>query len=73
MPALRAIGRAIPADPALLDDEKFCEAVEGWRFLEVAGSEGEDDLIVAAQKYGAMGKIDRDSIGAWATMWSEVP
>lgn len=72
VPVLRALGQAIVDDPTLLDDEKFCEAAEGWRFLEIAGSAGEDDLIVAAKDYGARGRIDRDSIMAWAQMWSEV-
>lgn len=72
VPVMRELGRAIVADPALLDDERFCETAEGWRFLEIAGSDGHDDLIVAAKMYGAMGRIDRDSIRAWAKMWSEV-
>lgn len=72
VPVMRALGKAIVADVSLLADEKFAEAAEGWRFLEIAGSNGEDDLIVAAKTYGAMGRIDRDSIRAWAQMWSEV-
>jgi hypothetical protein len=72
VPALRAIGRTIVADTALLDDMAFCQAVEGWRFIEAAGSAGDDDLIVAAKTYGAMGKIDKEAIAVWAKMWSEV-
>lgn len=71
VPALREIGRVIVADPALLDEEKFCQAVEGWRFVEAAGSSGEDDLIDAAQDYGAFGKIDKEAMLVWAKMWSE--
>jgi hypothetical protein len=70
-PVFRALARAILADPTLLDDETFAEAVDGWRFLERAGSDGEDDLIVAARRYGAMAKIDRAKILAWARRWAE--
>jgi hypothetical protein len=70
-PVFMALATAIVADPALLDDETFAEAVDGWRFLERAGSDGEDDLIVAARRYGAMAKIDRVKILAWARRWSE--
>jgi hypothetical protein len=38
----------------------------GWRFLERAGSDGEQDLIVAAQRYGAALKIDIAEMLAWA-------
>jgi hypothetical protein len=70
-PVFRALASAIVADPTLLDNETFAEAVAGWRFLERAGSDGEDDLIVAAQRSGAMAKIDRAKILAWARRWSE--
>jgi hypothetical protein len=39
-PVFRALADAILADPALLDDEAFAEAVDGGRFLERAGSDG---------------------------------
>lgn len=71
-PVMRALGRAIVADPSLLDDQKFCEAVEGWRFLETAGSDGFDDLIAYAQDYGRFGKIDKTAMLARVQMWSEV-
>jgi hypothetical protein len=71
VPVFMALADAIVADPALLDDETFAEAVDGWRFLERAGSDGEDDLIVAARRYGAMAKIDRAKILAWARRWAE--
>jgi hypothetical protein len=70
-PVFRALADAIVSDPALLDDAAFAEAVDGWHFLERAGSDGEDDLIVAARRYGAMAKIDKDRILAWARAWSE--
>jgi hypothetical protein len=70
VPALREIGRAIVDDPTLLDDLAFCQAVEGWRFLEVAGASGDDDLIEAAHSYGSMGKIEREQILGRALMWS---
>jgi hypothetical protein len=71
VPVFMALADAIVANPTLLDDEAFAEAVDGWRFLERAGSDGEDDLIVAARRYGAMAKIDRAKILAWARRWSE--
>jgi hypothetical protein len=71
VPVFMALADAIVADPALLDDAAFAEAVDGWRFLERAGSDGEDDLIVAARRYGAMAKIDGAKILAWARRWSE--
>jgi hypothetical protein len=71
VPVFMALADAIVADPALLDDETFAEAVDAWRFLERAGSAGEDDLIVAARRYGAMAKIDRGKILAWARRWAE--
>ena len=69
LPVFRGLARTILADTSLLDDDRFCEAVEGWRFLELAGSDGEDDLIVAAQRYGAMSKVDKERILAWARIW----
>jgi hypothetical protein len=71
-PVLVALARAILANPALLDDEAFAAAVDGWRFLERAGSDGEDDLIVAARLYGAMAKIDKPRLLSWARTWSQV-
>ena len=65
-----ALARAVVADPALLDGEAFSVAVHGWRFLERAGSDGEDDLIVAARLYGGMTKIDRPKLLTWAHAWS---
>src|SRR6201999_2850046 len=62
VPVFMALADAIVADPALLDDEAFAEAVDGWRFLGRASSDGEDDLIVAARRYGAMAKIDNAKI-----------
>jgi hypothetical protein len=62
----RALAVAIAADPTLVDDAAFAAAIEGWHVLEHAGSDGEDDLIVVARRYGAMAKIDRDEILAWA-------
>lgn len=50
---LVTLARAIDDDPSLLGDDKFCEAVNGWKFLAQAGSDGEQDLIVAAQQHGA--------------------
>jgi hypothetical protein len=38
--------------------------------LEHAGSDGEDDLIVVARRYGAMAKIDGDEVLAWARRWT---
>jgi hypothetical protein len=38
--------------------------------VEHAGSDGEDDLIVAARRYGAMAKIDGDAVLAWARRWT---
>ena len=66
---LRGIADAIVTEPSLLDDEAFREAVDGWRFLEHAGSDGDEDLIVSARKYGAMGKADAAEILSWAQRW----
>lgn len=66
---LKGIADAIVAQPPLLEDERFRDAVQGWRFLERAGSDGEDDLIVSARKYGAMGRNDASDILAWAQRW----
>jgi hypothetical protein len=65
-PVLVALARAIVTDPTLLDDESFANIVEGLRFLERAGSDGEDDLIRAARVHGGMAKIDKDRLLAWA-------
>jgi hypothetical protein len=62
----RALADAIVADPALVDDAAFAAAVEGWHVLQHAGSDGEDDLIVVARRYGVMAKIDGDEVLAWA-------
>jgi hypothetical protein len=70
MPVLQSLAGAILADAALLDDAAFVDAVDGWRCLERAGSDGEDDLIVAAQRYGAMAKIDKDRLLPWAHAWA---
>ncbi|MBX9846122.1 MAG: hypothetical protein K2Z80_30395 [Xanthobacteraceae bacterium] len=64
---LKALAQAVDDDPALLDDDKTCEAIQGWQFLEQAGSDGEQDLIVAAQQYGAFFKVDREKLRGWAT------
>ncbi|MBX9830211.1 MAG: hypothetical protein K2Y27_35100 [Xanthobacteraceae bacterium] len=61
-----AIAKAIVADATLLDDDLFCAAVNGWKFLEQAGSDGEQDLIVSARKYGATVTASREEILAWA-------
>jgi hypothetical protein len=66
---LRGIADAIVAEPSLTDDEAFREAVDGWRFLEHAGSDGDEDLIVSARRYGAMGKADAAEILSWAQRW----
>lgn len=67
--ALRGIADAVVNKPSLIDDEGFRDAVNGWRFLERAGSDGEQDLIVSARKYGAMGRNDAAEILAWAQRW----
>jgi hypothetical protein len=69
-PVFRALADAIVVDPALVDDAAFAGAVEGWHVLEHAGSDGEDDLIVVARRYGSMAKIDRDEVVAWARRWT---
>jgi hypothetical protein len=69
---LAAIGKAIATHPVLLDDAVFRQAVAGWRFLERAGSDGEDNLIVCAKVHGAHFKTDRDELLAWARIWSAV-
>lgn len=66
-----SLAAAIVADPALLDDQAFAEAINGWLFLERAGSDGEDDLIAAARRYSAMVKIDKAEILAWARSWAQ--
>ena len=63
---LIALARAIDADPTLLDDDSFCEAVVGWRFLDKAGSDGEEDLIVCAKSHGAALKVDKGDLRVWA-------
>ena len=70
-PIFRALADAILAAPALLSDELFAQAVEGWHVLQHAGSEGEDDLIIATRRYGATAPINRDEVLAWARRWSE--
>jgi hypothetical protein len=69
-PVFRALAEAIVADPALVDDAALAAAVEGWHVLEHAGSDGEDDLIVVARRYGARAKIDGDEVLAWARRWT---
>jgi hypothetical protein len=66
---LKGIADVIAAQPTLLEDEQFRDAVGGWRFLERAGSDGEEDLIVSARKYGAMGRNDASEVLAWAQRW----
>ena len=63
---LIALARAIDADPTLLDDDRFCEAVVGWKFLDRAGSDGEEDLIVCAKSHGAALKVDKGELRVWA-------
>jgi hypothetical protein len=70
-PIFRALADAILAGPALLSDALFAQAVEGWHALQHAGSDGEDDLILATRRYGAMAKIDKATILAWARRWAE--
>lgn len=66
-----ALAHSIVANPALLDEEIFAVAVHGWRFLERAGADGKDDLIVAARLYGGTMEIDRAKLLTWARTWSQ--
>ena len=63
-PIFRALADAILACPALLNDALFAEAVEGWHVLQHAGSDGEDDLIIATRRYGADQQRCRSGLGA---------
>lgn len=64
-----ALACSIATDPALLDEEAFALAVHGWHCLERAGTDGEDDLIIAARLYGGMTEIDRPRLLTWARTW----
>jgi hypothetical protein len=68
---LIALGRAIGADPTLLAADSFCEAVVGWKFLEQAGSDGEEDLIACAKSHGAALRVDRERLLDWAKRLAE--
>lgn len=69
----RALASAIVADPALLDDGTFAEAVAGWRFLaNNPESIHEQDSIAAARARGtALIPESKAETLAWARIWAE--
>ena len=68
---LIALARVIYGDPTLLDDDRFCEAVNGWKFLEQAGSDGEEDLIACAKAHGAALRFTKEGLLDWAKRQTE--
>jgi len=66
--ALTGLARAITAEPVLLDDDAFFQAMCGWHFIELAGVAGPLDAIAAAQAIGATITMDRDDMLAWASI-----
>ena len=71
-PVLKALAKAIVADPGLLDDKVFARAVAGWRYF-VNNPDDEiivQDVIEAAPVCGANLQVeDRVDTLKWARHW----
>ena len=66
----RGLATAIHSAPELADYDPLCLAIEAWRFIERAGSDGDDDLISAAHRFGAYGRVDRPGLLKWVHAWA---
>lgn len=68
----RGLARAVVERGELLDDDAVVEMIDGWRFIERAGTDGVMDVVAAARWYGEMCAVAkaREFLPVWARSWA---